>query len=89
LVTGVWVGGEDRAVHFASVKYGQGAAMALPIWGIYMKSCYADKTLNISKEAFDKPSSLSISVDCSDADGKTVTEDADAIENDMPDELAF
>jgi len=38
--------------------------MALPIWGMYMKSCYKDKTLNVSKEDFEKPANLSIEVDC-------------------------
>ena len=64
LVTGVWVGAEDRAAHFASTKYGQGAAMALPIWGIYMRSCYENEELEISKESFERPSNLSIEVDC-------------------------
>ena len=64
LVTGVWVGAEDRAAHFRSITYGQGAAMALPIWGMYMKSCYEDETLKVSKEDFEKPSNLSIEVDC-------------------------
>ena len=65
LVTGVWVGGEDRAVHFPSIRYGQGATMALPIWGLYMKKVYADKDLGISKEEFERPENLSIEVDCS------------------------
>ncbi len=64
LCTGVWVGAEDRATHFKSVTYGQGAAMSLPIWAIYMRKCYADKTLNISKENFDRPSNLGIEIDC-------------------------
>lgn len=64
LVAGVWVGGEDRATHFANITYGQGAAMALPIWGLFMKSCYADETLNVSKEEFERPENLSIEVDC-------------------------
>ncbi|TJY34715.1 penicillin-binding protein 1A [Pontimicrobium aquaticum] len=64
LVTGVWVGAEDRAAHFESITYGQGAAMALPIWGLYMKKCYADETLNVSKEEFEKPIDLSIILDC-------------------------
>ncbi len=64
LVTGVWVGGEDRATHFKSIRYGQGAAMALPIWGLYMKANYANEELGVSKEAFEKPSNLSINVDC-------------------------
>jgi penicillin-binding protein 1A len=64
LVTGVWVGAEDRAAHFESITYGQGASMALPIWALYMKSCYEDEELGISKEDFVKPESLSIIVDC-------------------------
>ena len=64
LVTGVWVGGDDRAVHFKSGSYGAGAAMALPIWGIYMKNCYLDPSLKISKVPFEAPLSLSIPVDC-------------------------
>ncbi|MDN3723225.1 transglycosylase domain-containing protein [Aequorivita sp. SDUM287046] len=65
LVTGVWVGGDDRATHFASTAYGQGATMALPIWGMYMKSCYADEDLNVSTEHFKRPAKLSIETDCS------------------------
>ncbi|NRB59494.1 MAG: transglycosylase domain-containing protein [Winogradskyella sp.] len=68
LVTGVWVGAEDRAAHFNSITYGQGASVALPIWGLYMKACYADTTLNVSKEDFEKPEELSINVDCSVVD---------------------
>ena len=64
LVTGVWVGAEDRAAHFASTNYGQGASMALPIWALYMRSCYEDETLSISKDDFVPPSELSIEVDC-------------------------
>jgi penicillin-binding protein 1A len=64
LVTGVWVGAEDRAAHFRSITYGQGASMALPIWGLYMKACYQDETLNVSKEDFEKPADLSINIDC-------------------------
>jgi penicillin-binding protein 1A len=64
LVTGVWVGCEDRAAHFESITYGQGASTALPIWGLYMKACYEDETLNVSKEAFEEPLNLSINVDC-------------------------
>jgi len=64
LVTGVWVGCEDRSAHFKSLTYGQGAAMALPIWGYFMNKCYDDKTLNISKESFERPKNLSIKVDC-------------------------
>lgn len=64
LVTGVWVGGEERATHFRSIYYGQGASMALPIWGIYMKKNYENEELGISDGAFPKPDNLSIEVDC-------------------------
>ena len=64
LVSGVWVGGEDRAVHFPSITYGQGATMALPIWGIYMKKVYADEELEVSSGAFPRPENLSIEIDC-------------------------
>lgn len=68
LATGVWVGWEDRATHFWSTGEGQGAKMALPIWGIFMKKVWADKTLNISKdEKFPKPSNWT--GDCSDLQG--------------------
>lgn len=65
LATGVWVGNDDRAAHFNTMLYGQGATMALPIWGLYMNKCYADKTLHVSKGAFEVPDGLSIRVDCS------------------------
>ena len=51
LVSGCWVGGEDRDVHFDSMRMGQGATMALPIWAYYMKKVYADRTLPYSPEA--------------------------------------
>lgn len=64
LTTGVWVGGEDRAIHFADLARGQGASMALPIWALYMEKCYADKDLNISTQPFVKPEDLDIELDC-------------------------
>ena len=64
LVTGVWVGAEDRAIHFEDIAYGQGASMALPIWGVYMKSVYQDSTLQISNKSFEKPKRLTIELDC-------------------------
>ncbi|KUO67675.1 MAG: penicillin-binding protein [Lutibacter sp. BRH_c52] len=64
LATGVWVGGEDRAVHFAGLSKGQGATMALPIWGLYYKKLYADPTLSVSKGAFERPEVLTIETDC-------------------------
>ncbi len=56
LVSGCWVGGEERDIHFDRMADGQGASMALPIWGIYMNKVYADKTLGYSQEdTFDIP----------------------------------
>ncbi len=51
LVSGVWVGGDERYIHFNNMSQGQGAAMALPIYGIYMKQVYADKSLPYSQTA--------------------------------------
>ncbi len=79
LVTGVWVGGEDRAIHFRRTAYGQGASMALPIWGIYMKKCYANEALGVSKSGFPQPSEISIRLDCS----KTTTDDENIDEIDF------
>ena len=56
LVSGCWVGGEERDIHFDRMADGQGASMALPIWGIYMNKVYADKALGYSQEdTFDIP----------------------------------
>ena len=51
LVTGIWVGGEERYIHFNSMAYGQGAKAALPIYGMYMKKVYADKKLPYSQDS--------------------------------------
>ena len=68
LATGVWVGWEDRATHFCSTGEGQGARMALPIWGIFMKKVWADKELGITPDdKFAKPSNWT--GDCADLQG--------------------
>jgi len=64
LATGVWTGGEDNAIHFAGIGKGQGATMSLPSWALFMKKCYADKTLHISKKGFEKPNNISITINC-------------------------
>lgn len=84
LVTGVWVGAEDRSVHFPTLTYGQGATMALPIWGMYMKDLYADEELEVSQDSFPKPDNLSIEVDCSNYN-RDNGQDSDT----LPDELDF
>ena len=56
LVTGVWVGGDDRDIHFASMAMGQGATMALPVFALYMQKVYKDKQLGYNEKAvFDLP----------------------------------
>jgi penicillin-binding protein 1A len=65
LSAGVWVGAEDRSVHFRSISLGQGAHMALPIWALFMKKVYADPELNISKGDFFKPASgFTVDMNC-------------------------
>ena len=66
LTTGVWVGAEDRSVHFRSTQLGQGSHTALPIWALFMKKVYADKSLNISKGDFTKPNipGVDLNFDC-------------------------
>ena len=64
LVTGVWVGGEDRSVHFEDIAFGQGATMALPIWAQFMKNAYSNPDLGISDEKFQSPRVLTIPLDC-------------------------
>lgn len=66
LVCGMWVGGEDRSIHFRSPQYGQGNKLAMPIYGIFMNKVYADKSLDVSKEPFPKPEKpLTVEIDCS------------------------
>ncbi len=65
LVTGVWTGAEDRSVHFNSTDLGQGANMALPIYGYFMNKVYADPALDISKGDFPEPQGdLGVELDC-------------------------
>ena len=74
LATGVWVGGEDRATHFAGITKGQGATMALPIWALFYQKLYADPSLNVSKDEFEKPEELNIEIDCNKAKEGAVEE---------------
>lgn len=65
LVSGVWVGGEDRDIHFDNIAEGQGASMALPIWALYMKKIYDDKSLNYSlNEVFEVPETFNVNQGC-------------------------
>jgi len=85
LVTGVWVGGEDRSIHFEEIAFGQGATMSLPIWGLFMKKCYEDEELGVSKEDFEEPENLTIELDCS----KVQPEKSESEEDDINDLLGI
>ena len=63
LTTGVWVGAEDRSVHFRSTRLGQGSHTALPIWAMYMKKVYNDPNLGISQGDFTKPYAPGVDLD--------------------------
>lgn len=62
LVTGVWVGAEDRSVRFRSMNWGQGARMALPIYGYYMQKVYKDPIVALSTTDFEQPASYDPSI---------------------------
>jgi penicillin-binding protein 1A len=71
LVTGVWVGCEDRSAHFRTIELGQGAHMALPIWALYMKKVYGDSKLGVSRRDFDPPSKpLKVNFNCDEVPDK-------------------
>ena len=73
LVGGCWTGGEDRSVHFNSTNEGQGASMALPIWGKFFQKVYADPSLKVSKNGFIKPKNMGdVELDCSKYDQESM-----------------
>ena len=64
LVGGVWVGAEDRSIHFQNLANGQGASMALPIWAKILLKVYADPRLKMSDRPFDRPAGINKRLDC-------------------------
>ena len=81
LTAGVWVGAEDRQVHFESLSLGGGSNMALPIWGIFMKKVLADGTLGVYEtDRFMAPPGVSLNLNCdgSDADAQVKAEDEES-----------
>lgn len=67
LVNGSWTGGELRSIHFEDLQSGQGASMALPIWGYYMRKVYADRNLPYRDESeFERPVNFSVNINCDD-----------------------
>ncbi len=78
LTAGVWVGAEDRQVHFESLSLGGGSNMALPIWGIFMQKVLEDGTLGVYEtDRFIKPKGIELNLDCdgSDADAMVSAEE--------------
>ena len=72
ITAGVWVGGEDRQVHFNSLALGGGSNMALPIWGIWMKKCLADRSTGlVENDAFVSPGGMSLNLNCESGDSET------------------
>jgi penicillin-binding protein 1A len=85
LVTGVWVGAEDRSVRFRSTDLGQGARVSLPIYGMYLRELYKDPKVALSTEDFEPPESYKNSewFNCSggsSSSGESVTENNDPID---------
>ena len=81
LVGGVWVGAEDRSIHFQNLANGQGASMALPIWALFLQKVQADPKVRISERPFERPMGINKRLDCDE----TVSE-AEAVEIDEEDE---
>jgi len=78
LVTGVWVGGEDRSIHFDNITLGQGANMALPIWALYMQEVFSDDEITVDQEdEFNEPVNFNINLDCPDEDVPASDENID------------
>ncbi|MGX8712768.1 MAG: transglycosylase domain-containing protein [bacterium] len=74
LATAVWTGGELRSIHFRNMTYGQGAAMALPIFGLYMEKIYKDPNIKFYRGDFERPS-VPIEMDCSNFQQEIEKED--------------
>ncbi|MEM6262683.1 MAG: transglycosylase domain-containing protein [Bacteroidota bacterium] len=70
LVSGVWVGAASRQMRFRSIKLGQGAHMALPVWALYMKRVYEDPAIGIPKERFEKPEGMKLELTCVREEGE-------------------
>ena len=78
LVAGSWVGGDDRAIHFANWVNGQGARTALPVVGRFLKSVYEDESLGFTRGPFIEPDKLDIVIDCTKFENNTSASDSTA-----------
>ena len=75
ITAGIWVGGEDRQVHFQSLALGSGSNMALPIWGIFMQKVLRDGTLGVSEtDVFSMPADMHLDLSCSGGDEDALSE---------------
>jgi len=75
LVTGVWVGGEDRDIHFDGIGLGQGANMALPIFALYMNDVYANEEIGITAtDVFEEPLNFNVNMDCNQPSRRALEE---------------
>jgi penicillin-binding protein 1A len=75
LVSGAWVGAEDRSIHFDDLAFGSGSHMALPIWALYMQKVYADRSLKIYQGDFKAPADFNVDIDCPGVEEKVPDED--------------
>ncbi|MCM1502148.1 MAG: transglycosylase domain-containing protein [Bacteroidales bacterium] len=79
LMAGVWVGAEDRQIHFESLALGGGSNMALPIWGLFMKKIVKDGTLGVSEaDRFIAPAGMHLNLDCDGSDNDAAGKGDDA-----------
>ncbi|MCQ2154254.1 MAG: transglycosylase domain-containing protein [Bacteroidales bacterium] len=86
ITAGVWVGGEDRQVHFKGLALGGGSNMALPIWGIFVKKCVADGSLGLSSsDTFAAPANFGMNLDC----GEDITAASAGISQEQSEEDYF
>ena len=88
LTAGVWVGAEDRQVHFESLSLGGGSNMALPIWGLFMQKCRSDKSLGLDpEEKFMAPPGITLDLNCdgSDADAAAKAAEEGYVEEESQD----
>lgn len=86
ITAGVWVGAEDRQVHFQSLSLGGGSNMALPIWGIFLKKCIEDGTVGLSSsDQFVSPPNFNMNLDC----GEDITASDSGLEQDISEDNYF
>ena len=69
LSAGVWTGADLRSIRFSDISSGQGASMALPIWGYFMKKVLADPSLGYNENvSFERPANFNVALDCTGSD---------------------